>query len=106
MAVFIEAIYEGGVLRPLISYNLQEHKRYRLMLVEEVPTSELPTDEALVDVLAQRTVTLEHGRLLLNMLDIFAQDGVDLSFEQIEATLRECRLEQVQEWDTLEQEPR
>ena len=32
----IEAIYEGGVLRPLSPLNLKEHERVRIILEEEV----------------------------------------------------------------------
>jgi predicted DNA-binding antitoxin AbrB/MazE fold protein len=99
MSLFIEAIYEGGVLRPLVSYELKEHKRYRLMLMEEVATSELSPNNRLEEMIINHITLLEDGRLLVRLPGIFAYSGVDLGFDDIQIALRECYQEQEEEWN-------
>lgn len=104
MSVFIEAIYEGGMLRPLVSYHFTEHKRYRLMLMEEISTSELPNHTAMAEEIARRTITLPDGRSMINVQGLFAYSKVDLDYDDIEATLNEFRQEQAREWGKDTQE--
>jgi hypothetical protein len=72
------------------------------MLVEEVTRSETSTDDALIASLASRTTMLPDGRAMINLLGLFDTGMVNLSFEDIEATLHECYQEQAREWNDVE----
>lgn len=52
MAIFVTAIYENGVFRPLQEVDLSEHQKVR-MIVQPAPEGALPTPirETLADVL-------------------------------------------------------
>lgn len=105
MSISIEAIYEDGVLRPLAHYNLKEHRRYRLLILDEIAApSRLPTASG-ATMMAERTTTLRDGRNVVNLLGLF-QGVLDLGFAEIEVLLDEFRTEQQQEWehDTIQQE--
>jgi predicted DNA-binding antitoxin AbrB/MazE fold protein len=96
MSVCIEALYEGGMLKPLEHYDLKEHKHYRLMLLEEIQARQLAPNDIVASAIAERTITLADGRTLVDILGIFQLDTIDLSFEIIEAALNEFR--QQHEW--------
>lgn len=87
--MFIEAIYEDGVLRPIVQHHLKEHRRYRFMLVEEMPTSELSINTHIDGILKKRSIILSDGRTMINVLGVFAKDAPNLDYEQIEQTLKE-----------------
>lgn len=101
MSTFFEAIYEEGVFRPLAYHHFKEHQRYRLMLVDEITTAELLPETSISEELAQRTIVLRDGRLVINLLGLFHDETLALSYEEIEALLEEFRREQAHEWDTL-----
>lgn len=98
MSIFIEALYEGGVLKPLDHNHLKEHKRYRLMLMEEVHTTDLAPGQNITTVLSERTTTLTHGQTTINVFGIFDHEGIDLEYNTIETTLNNLRQEQMKEW--------
>lgn len=102
MTTIIETIYENGVFRPLTQpVDFQEHQRYRLT-IEPEPQFHLDiTDPILTARIAERTIVLPNGRTSVNLLGIFDDAGLDLSFEEIEAILDESRRDQQQEWDEL-----
>lgn len=63
MTTVIEAIYENGVLKPLIASGLKEQQRYRAILQEVAPAPEnLEIDPDLAAEIERRTVILPDGR--------------------------------------------
>ncbi len=63
MTTVIEAIYENGVLKPLIASGLKEQQRYRAILQEVAPAPEnLEIDPESAAEIERRTVILPDGR--------------------------------------------
>ncbi len=106
MSLFIDVIYEHGVLRPLAHYDeLQEHQHYRLMVVEKISTAHLLADPQpgtrLVDALVHRTTVLENRQYIMDLLGLFEDANVDVSFKDIEDTLDKFRQQQELEWNGI-----
>ena len=98
MTTVIEAIYENGVLKPLIASGLKEQQRYRVILQEVAPQSELEDleiDPELDAEIARRTTVLPDGRTIVNLENILARylpptpDAEDLLAQAMEEVRRE-----------------
>ena len=100
MTTIIEAVYESGVLKPIDSFELKEHTRYRIT-VEELRTPDLPIDTALAAEVSRRTTIRPDGRRVIDLLGIFDHGDSGQSYEAIEAVLDEARRETTKEWDEL-----
>lgn len=71
MSEVIEAVYEDGVLKPLIATGLKEQQRYRVVLQEVAPEpADLALDPASAAIIASRTTVLADGRELVNLENI------------------------------------
>ena len=94
MATIIEAVYEDGVLRPIETQNLKEHRRYRL-IAEELDPSEPSADPARAAELERRTSLLPDGRRILRLGGVLAQQAMPVSADAdpIAETLTELRRE-------------
>lgn len=94
MTTVIEAVYEGGVLRPLVAHDLREQQRYHL-IVEEVRQPAVATDPALEAELARRTTVLPDGRRIVRLAGGFADrspgvpDGGDPVADALDAVRQE-----------------
>jgi predicted DNA-binding antitoxin AbrB/MazE fold protein len=66
MPTVIDAVYENGVLKPLVMTDLKEHQRYRLVLEEADVSGE--TD------LAARGISQEQAEELRAGMQPFAED--------------------------------
>jgi len=74
MTTVIEAIYENGVLKPLIASGLKEQQRYRAILQEVAPAPEnLEIDPELAAEIERRTTILPDGRKLIDLENIMAR---------------------------------
>lgn len=98
MSICIEAMYEGGVLKPLDHNHLKEHTRYRLMLVDEIQTTDLTPRQSITTILSERTTILAHGQTTINVFGIFHHEGIDLAYNTIETTLNDLHQEHMNEW--------
>lgn len=100
MTTVIEAVYEGGVLRPLVAHDLREQQRYHL-IVEEVRQPAAAADPVLAAELERRTTVLPDGRRIVRLGGSFADqspegpDDVDLVADALDAVRKEraARLE-------------
>lgn len=59
MPTVIDAVYENGVLRPLVMTDLKEHRRYRLVLEEADVSGE--TDLTAQGISQEQAVELRAG---------------------------------------------
>lgn len=74
MMTVIDAIYEDGVLKPLIASDLKEQQRYRAILQEIAPPAEdLRIDPELAAEIDRRTTILPDGRRLIDLENIMAR---------------------------------
>lgn len=98
MTRVIEAVYEDGVLKPLMASHLKEHQRYRVILQEVLPPQDSANgdlDPELAAELERRTTLAPDGRKLIDLENIMARhfpSGVDVG-TLIEETLQEVRRE-------------
>jgi len=96
MTTVIDAVYENGVLRPLIATGLKEQQRYRVVVQEIAPEpSELELDPESAAEIERRTTILPDGRKLINFENIMAHhfpawiDVGELLAEAMEEARRE-----------------
>jgi predicted DNA-binding antitoxin AbrB/MazE fold protein len=98
MSTVIEAVYENGVLKPLMASKLKEQQRYRVILQEVLPRPEIEysnVDPELAAELERRTTILPDGRKLIDLENIMARHfpaWVDIG-ELLEEAMQEVRRE-------------
>ncbi len=96
MTTVIEAIYENGVLKPLIASGLKEQQRYRAILQEVEPAPEsLEIDSELAAELERRTTILPDGQRGIRFVGALASCLEDFpdDFDPVREALEDLRRE-------------
>ncbi len=83
MDTLIEAVFQDGVLRPLVPHNLEEHHHYRLS-VEALPTPAAMPDTNIAKQMADRVTRTPDGRVFVDILGLFDGGQDDPTFAAIE----------------------
>jgi len=102
MTTVIDAVYENGVLKPLVAASLKEHQRYRVVVQEIAPA---PYDPALEPELAaeieRRTTVLPDGRKIIRLAGLFQADlsGIPEDQDPVAEALAELRRERAKHFD-------
>ncbi|MEP7343038.1 MAG: antitoxin family protein [Acidobacteriota bacterium] len=76
MTEVIEAVYENGVLKPLVVTRLKERQHYKLIVQEEPKTplfEESGVDPDFLAELERRTTILPDGRKIVRLENILAR---------------------------------
>lgn len=104
MPTVIDAVYENGVLKPLVMTDLKEHRRYRLVL-EETPSLEslddLKADPELAAEIESRTTVLPDGRTIIRLDGLFSADlsGIPDDEDPVTDALAELRRDRAKQFD-------
>ncbi len=104
MPTVIDAVYENGVLRPLVKTDLKEHRRYRLVL-EETPSPESPgdltADPDLAAEIERRKTVLPDGRTIIRLDGLFSADlsGIPDNEDPVAEALAEWCHERAKQFD-------
>lgn len=111
MTTVIEAIFENGVLKPLIASGLKERQRYRAILQEVSPAPEhLEIDPELAAEIERRTTVLPDGGKIIRLAGLFQADlsGILDDQDPVADALAELRRERArhfdEEWPVLDEE--
>jgi predicted DNA-binding antitoxin AbrB/MazE fold protein len=77
MPVVIDAVYENGVLKPLVKCDLKDHQRYQVTLyeVEPLPASldDAEIDQKLDEEINRRTTVLPDGSTIVRLRGILTE---------------------------------
>ena len=77
MTKVVEAVYENGVLKPLIGDGLKEQQRYQLVVRESDPkhwADDLILDPELAAEIERSTTILPDGRKIIRLEELFPAD--------------------------------
>ncbi|MGH9842266.1 MAG: antitoxin family protein [Blastocatellia bacterium] len=99
MTTIIEAVYDNGVLKPLVAAGLKEQQRYRLIVQEErtpVPADELGVDPEFLAELERRTTILPDGRSIIRLGGIWEDRSLEIPNDRdpVREAIDELRREQ------------
>lgn len=96
MSAVIDAVYENGVLKPLMGNDLKEDHRYRLIVQESAPrrwSDDLEISPELAAEIERRTITLPDGRKIIQLEELFQADlsGVPDDVDPVKEALADLR---------------
>jgi len=77
MSTVIEAVYENGVLKPLVGDGFKEQQHYQLIVSESAPkhwADDLILDPDLAAEIERRTTILPDGRKIIQLEELFQAD--------------------------------
>jgi predicted DNA-binding antitoxin AbrB/MazE fold protein len=105
----IEAIYENGVLKPLVEAGFKEHQRYKVIFEEPAAESVAPRllldradlDPELAAEIKRRTTVLPDGRKIVRLAGLFQADlsGIPDDQDPVAEALAELRRERDRHFD-------
>ncbi len=109
MTTVIEAVYENGVLKPLVEAGFKEHHRYKVIF-EELAAEDLAPpplldkaglDPELAAEIERRTTVLPDGRKIIRLAGLFQADlsGIPDDQDPVAEALAELRLERDRHFD-------
>lgn len=104
MQAVIDAIYENGVLKPLVGNDLKEAQRYRLIVQESAPrhwSDDLEISPELAAEIERRTTILPDGRKIIRLSGLFNADmsGIPDDQDPVAEALAELRRERARHFD-------
>ena len=99
-----EAVFENGVLKPMVVEGFKEHQRYRLIWQEHLPPiwpEEPEVDPEFAAELERRTTILPDGRRVIRLGGLWEKYLPDIpdGEDWVADTLAELRRERAQHFD-------